>query len=312
MPNDNGSKEDASSSPTDALSGKLNRTQEIENKLKKLEILLDIAARCNIDVDKEARSDQPAQPDTTKTYDTANKRLMSAYKKFYTTDPNLNEIYEDLSYVNNRLTKALQKETQGLIPSKKYFSFQSMLYGLTPMIISIIAAVIFSLLLWFYGLCAISPASVPLWAALFGGLGACVQILIGLVGEIRTGGVVCEYKRIWYIILPIVALIFGYLAYVLADLGLVALGGVPGGNSTSIAASNINIINATGARTFDMLNNVSGNYSFTAHTVKNLTASGVGTFTSSAGDKARVVVCFLAGYGTDAFIKRLTNLAEKM
>jgi hypothetical protein len=320
MPTDD--KNDTSSSPTDALSGQLDRTKEIEKKLKKMELLLDIARRCNLNITDVGRPARPiqAQPQQQQvqpqgglpTDNTAYGTLMSAYRKFYVANPDLNEVYEDLSYVNYALTRALQAETTHIIPSKKYLSFQSMLYGITPMIISIIAAVIFSSLLWLYGLHGIPPVSVPLWAALFGGLGACVQILIGLVADIRADGVVSEYKRIWYMILPIVALIFGYLAYVFADLGVLTLGGGQGGQSASVTAANISLIKATGANTLDLLNNAAGNYSFTAKNVTKLTATGVGSFTSNTGDSARVVLCFLAGYGTDAFIKRLTNLAEKM
>ena len=50
------------SSPTDELTGKLNRTKDIEKWLKKIDLLLDAARRCSIEVD--------------------NANYKSAYKKF--------------------------------------------------------------------------------------------------------------------------------------------------------------------------------------------------------------------------------------
>lgn len=308
-----------SGSPADDLAAKLNRMKEIEKWIKKLETLLDIAKRCDLDrtmVDKGFTS------------------CKSAYNKFYKTDPDLNGAYSDLLDANISLTDSIVKARIGPIPTLKYFSFQSMIYGWTAIATALLTAIVFIFLLMRYQclqtnqpLIALAfnlhdihwrlpliswrlPSEllgIPLWAALFAGLGASIQILIGVVAEIRANGVVCDYKRVWYIVLPVVALIFGYLAYLLIDLGLVTLGGSQGGQGLSFTAANISLIKATGVQ-----NLTNGNTSFIAHNVSNLTATGVGSFTANVGIEARIVACFLAGYSTDAFIKKLTNLAEKM
>jgi hypothetical protein len=300
--------------PVDDLTGKLNRTKEVEGWLKKLEILLDIAKRCGLN-----------DPDVKNGFE----NLKQARGKYYATPQDLSGAYEDLRVANNFLTDALAKATVGPIPTLKYLSFQSMIYGWTALATSTVAAIIFILLLFryegmntnqlltihLYSLSWSLPSKlldVPLWAALFGGLGACVQIQIGVVADIRGDGVVSDYKRVWYFILPLVALVLGYFAYILIDLGLVTLGGSQGGQSASITAANISLIKATGANSFHLINNVQGNYSFAAGTVANLTATGVGSFTANVGNQARIVACFLAGYATDAFTKKLTNLADKM
>ena len=308
---------DAQTNPADDLAGKLNRTKEVESWLKKLEILLDVAKRCGLD-DKLVNS--------------GFENLTKARKEYYDTQK-LSDAYEDLRVANNSLTDALAKARKGSIPTLKYLSFQSMIYGWTALATSTIAAIIFILLLFryegmntnqlteplitipLYWLSWSLPSKlldVPLWAALFGGLGACVQIQLGVVADIRDDGVVSDYKRVWYFILPLVALVLGYFAYILIDLGLVTLGSPQGGQSASITAANISLIKATGANSFHLINNVSGNYSFAAGTVANLTATGVSSFTANVGNQARIVACFLAGYATDAFTKKLTNLADKM
>jgi len=309
---------DTQNNPADDLAGKLNRTKEVESWLKKLEILLDNAKRCGLD-----------NTDVNNGFET----LKQARGKYYATAQDLSGAYEDLRVANNSLTDALAKARVGPIPTLKYLSFQSMIYGWTALATSTIAAIIFILLLfryegmnmnhltdplitiplhWLSWSLPSKLLDVPLWAALFGGLGACVQIQLGVVADIRDDGVVSDYKRVWYFILPLVALVLGYFAYILIDLGLVTLGSPQGGQSASITAANISLIKATGANSFHLINNVSGNYSFAAGTVANLTATGVSSFTANVGNQARIVACFLAGYATDAFTKKLTNLADKM
>jgi hypothetical protein len=67
--------------------------------------------------------------------------------------------------------------------------------------------------------------SVPLWASLIAGLRASAKIPVGVVDEITSDSVVTEYKRLWYISLPIIAVIFGFLAYMLNDIGMLTVGG---------------------------------------------------------------------------------------
>jgi hypothetical protein len=113
---------------------------------------------------------------------------------------------------------------------------------------------------------------VPLWAGLFAGVGACIQIIMTLVGDIKEDGVVSEHRQLWFAALPLVALVFGYLAYILIDLGVMTLAG-PQSSST-----------ATGG-------------------TQSLQSAGIGS---------KILICFLAGYATDDFIKKLTSTTTKV
>lgn len=113
---------------------------------------------------------------------------------------------------------------------------------------------------------------VPLWAGLFAGVGACIQIIMTLVGDIKEDGVVSEHRQLWFAALPLVALVFGYLAYILIDLGVMTLAG-PQSSST-----------ATGG-------------------TQSLLSAGIGS---------KILICFLAGYATDDFIKKLTSTTTKV
>jgi hypothetical protein len=101
---------------------------------------------------------------------------------------------------------------------------------------------------------------VPVWAVLFAGIGACVQIMIDITNDLKKSGYVEKYAKIWYMFLPIVGPVFGFLAYVLLSLGFLSLSGI--------------------------------------------TAEQLGKATFSV-----IVVCFLAGYSTEWFMRQLGKLS---
>jgi hypothetical protein len=291
----------SSGSLTDDLTWQLQRAKEIEGSLKRLEGLLDVAERCDLNANDEL------------------KEVLNGYKLAYEAfhSKNLNKAYSDQFDAYHSLIKVLNGSRKGnsngfRLWSLKYVSFMVRTYGLVALSYSIFAAIIFSVLLVWFRDQPPNLYGVPIWAVLFAGLGCSIQIIMGVVADVRANGILSEYKHLMYMALPFVALIFGYLAYILIDLGLVTLGGGQGGQSESITAANISLIKASGVSTFSLTHNEIGNYSFTAGKVANLAATGVDSFTSNLGIKARIIACFLAGYATDNFIKKLTNLTDKM
>jgi len=93
-------------------------------------------------------------------------------------------------------------------------------YGYIPLVISVVFGSFFAgLLVKFFADMSAAPTllGVPLWAALFAGVGACIQIIMTLVGDIKENGVVSEHRQLWFAALPLIALVFGYLAYILID-----------------------------------------------------------------------------------------------
>lgn len=99
------------------------------------------------------------------------------------------------------------------IPSARTLSYFSKLYGFYAVAFGIISIAFFDSLLSFYpnG----SVLGVPLWSAFFAGMGSSVQILVGVLRDLLDDCLVTRYRRPWYIVLPLLAAIFGYVAYLL-------------------------------------------------------------------------------------------------
>jgi hypothetical protein len=106
---------------------------------------------------------------------------------------------------------------------------------------------------------------IPLWAALLGGIGACAQIFHGLIDDVYYYGIVRDENHFRYVILPLMSPIFGYIAYILMDLGVVALGGSK--SETTLSAGDVLI-------------------------------------------EGRVIICFLAGFATSNFLKKISEVTE--
>ena len=69
-----------------------------------------------------------------------------------------------------------------------------------------------------------SKVSVPLWALWLAGIGSTLQILIGISRDLKEWGIVHTYKRMWYWLLPIISLGFGFVAYLIVICGLWTFG----------------------------------------------------------------------------------------
>jgi hypothetical protein len=117
------------------------------------------------------------------------------------------------------------------IHSSRTLSFFFKLYGLYAILYGVLASLIFASLIYYYP--SFSILDVPIWACLFAGLGASAQILSGVVGELRHDGLVTRYKRLWYTALPLLGMVFGYMAYLLFSSGLIAFNAGSQGSTSS-------------------------------------------------------------------------------
>lgn len=104
--------------------------------------------------------------------------------------------------------------------SLRTISFFFKLYGLYAVVFGMLSTLLFGLLIYRYS--ELTILEVPLWASFFAGLGSSAQILSGVVDDLRKEGAVIRYKRVWYTTIPLLSLIFGYMAYLLFSSGLVA------------------------------------------------------------------------------------------
>ena len=94
--------------------------------------------------------------------------------------------------------------------SLRTISFFFKLYGLYAVVFGMLSTLLFGLLIYRYS--ELTILDVPLWASFFAGLGSSAQILSGVVDDLRKEGAVIRYKRVWYTAIPLLSLIFGYMA----------------------------------------------------------------------------------------------------
>jgi hypothetical protein len=191
------------------------------------------------------------------------------------------------------------------IPKWPHTSFVIAKYGLSSLLYGMLAAIAFGYLLFFKDTNLVVK-NVPIWAALIAGLGASAQIMVGTVADIKATGIVQGYKRIWYISLPFLAAIFGFIAYILTDLGTLGITG-SGTPPNYLNATNIGALNITG-----LVDASLSNGTLIAASADQLVAKNVASFSANIGDNMRMAVCFIVGFATNAFIDKLTKLSEKL
>lgn len=104
--------------------------------------------------------------------------------------------------------------------SIRSLSFFFKLYGLYAVVFGMLSTLLVGLLIYRYS--ELTILDVPLWAPFFAGLGSSAQILSGVVDDLRKEGTVIRYKRIWYTAIPLLSLVFGYMAYLIFSSGLIA------------------------------------------------------------------------------------------
>jgi len=178
---------------------------EIEVDLKRLDRMLQAAHRSSIDI-KES-------------YDF----YVLALKEF--NKENLVEAFLDCDRAKYELTSAIN-EAKIKIKGSRFHSMRTLsyffkLYGLYAVIFATISVAVFSALIYWYS--DIIVLGVPLWSSFFAGLGSSAQILTGVADDLRRYGLASRYKRLWYMAIPILAMVFGYMAYLVFSSGIIAM-----------------------------------------------------------------------------------------
>ncbi|MCU0638072.1 MAG: hypothetical protein MUE87_05590 [Methanothrix sp.] len=178
---------------------------EVEVDLKRLDRMLQAAHRSSIDV-KES-------------YDF----YVLALKEF--NKENLAEAFLDCDRARYELTSAIN-EAKIKIKGSRFHSIRTLsyffkLYGLYAVIFATLSVAVFSALIYAYS--DVSVLGVPLWSSFFAGLGSSAQILTGVADDLRRYGLASRYKRLWYMAIPILAMVFGYMAYLVFSSGVIAM-----------------------------------------------------------------------------------------
>jgi hypothetical protein len=138
---------------------------------------------------------------------------------------NLAEAFLDYDRSRYELTAAIN-EAKIKIKGSRFHSMRTIsyffkLYGLYAVIFASLSVALFSALIYLYS--GAEVLGVPLWAAFFAGLGSSAQILTGVADDLRRYGLASRYKRLWYMAIPILAMVFGYMAYLVFSSGIIAI-----------------------------------------------------------------------------------------
>lgn len=208
--------------------------------------------------------------------------LKSAIQNF--ADKKFTDVEKNVIDVKNEVNEIIHS----LGPFRHITYFVSA-WGLVPILTAIIAIILSFILMGYRGYTVNIPyifsftipkdilGIVPLWAPLTAVIGASIQILVGVVNDYKENSMISKYKRLWYFVLPFVGFVFGFIAFLLIQAGLI----------------NINL----GQVSLDQTKNIS-----------ELPASLTGG--SPINPSAfSIILCFLAGYATDWFIGLLGKLA---
>lgn len=137
---------------------------------------------------------------------------------------NLAEAFLDYDRSRYELTAAIN-EAKIKIKGSRFHSMRTIsyffkLYGLYAVIFASLSVALFSALIYLYS--DVEVLGVPLWASFFAGLGSSAQILTGVADDLRRYGLASRYKRLWYMAIPILAMVFGYMAYLVFSSGIIA------------------------------------------------------------------------------------------
>lgn len=138
---------------------------------------------------------------------------------------NLAEAFLDYDRSRYELTAAIN-EAKIKIKGSRFHSMRTIsyffkLYGLYAVIFASLSVALFSALIYLYS--DVRVLGVPLWASFFAGLGSSAQILTGVADDLRRYGLASRYKRLWYMAIPILAMVFGYMAYLVFSSGVIAI-----------------------------------------------------------------------------------------
>ena len=189
----------------EALIERVEKQGQLEVDLKRLDRMLQAAHRSSIDI-KDS-------------YDF----YVLALKEF--NKENIAESYLYYDRARYELTSAINEAKIKINDSKfhspRTLSYFVKLYGLYAMLFASIALFLFSFLINRYS--DVSLMGVPLWSSFFAGLGSSTQILTGVAGDLYRYDVASRYKRFWYMALPLLSMVFGYMAYLIFSSSFMAL-----------------------------------------------------------------------------------------
>ena len=208
---------------------------EVEADLKKMDRMLQAAHRSSIDI-KDS-------------YDF----YVLALKEFNKENIVDSYIYYDRAKydLTTAINEAKIKIKGTRIHSLRTLSYFFKLYGLYAIIFGTLSIFLFSYLIYRYN--QLSILEVPLWSAFFAGLGSSAQILTGVADDLRRDGLVTRYKRLWYMAIPLLSMVFGYMAFLLFSSGLIAFNA----NSQSGVFSTMFVCFMTGFLTNWLINRLS-------------------------------------------------------
>jgi len=177
---------------------------EIKDRIRKFEVLIDEAQKQGANVDG------------------VKQNLETAITKYDSSDSQS----AHLALVDAR--SQLSGEVRSLKNGRKYL-FQMAIYGIWPILYGLAWFVVLAYTLLYWPPLGLKipaqPFGVPAWAALVAGLGACVQIFVDVVSDVKDDGIVQGFRRDWYVVLPFVSLVFGVVAYMLVGQGMLSLSG---------------------------------------------------------------------------------------
>lgn len=200
-------------------------------------------------------------------------RLTGIYKNF--EENKLSDVEQNIIDVKAQIYKIVNG-----MGWMERIAYNVSLWGISPIGLAIIAMIISFSLIVYRGSFVI--LDVPLWASFIAVIGASVQILIGVVNDYKDDCKITEYKRLWYIVLPFVSFVFGFLAFLLTNAGLFSLtsGQITTNQSISMAA-------------------ISG------------LPSGLTGGSIINPPAILIIICFLAGYATDWFMGLLLKYTHQ-
>ncbi len=213
----------------------LESSSELERNIQRLNRMLQAAHRSSIDIKNS--------------YDFYVLALKESIKEENTEAL----LYYDRSEyeLTSAINEAKIKIKGSSFPSLRTLSYFFKLYGLYAVIFGTISTLLFAYLIYRYS--DVRILEVPLWSSFFAGLGSSAQILTGIVDDLRRNGMVTRYKRLWYMAIPLLSLIFGYMAYLLFSSGLIAINA----NSQSSIFSTMFVCFVTGFLTNWLINRLS-------------------------------------------------------
>jgi len=149
---------------------------------------------------------------------------------------NLSESFLYCDRAKYELTSAVNKAKINIRGSRfhslRTISYFFQLYGLYAILFAALALILFALLIYEHPEAKV--LDVPLWSSFFAGLGASAQILTGVADDLRRYGLATRYKRLWYMAIPLLSMVFGYMAYLISSAGLLALNDNGGNGAFSI------------------------------------------------------------------------------